>query len=200
MTKKKKNSLLDGISLRLINLKWYLEYQSTTERHPELSFRAFETEFLEKSNPLKDPEFQSESSVSLKKLSSYSPSSEDFVKRLTLKEYLIFFIKIGKFDPCVLIIACLYARKAIENPKTAQLLKPKGLKVFFGICILLAFKYTNDFSIWPLSEYSHFLGIQNKALEKYENFVVRKIFNFRLFVSNPEYRKEKLILESLIQK
>lgn len=199
MARKKKNALLDGITMRLINLKWYLEYQSTTEGSPDINFRAFETEFLKKNNPLKDPEFQFESSVKKKKFSHYS-SSQELVKGLTLKEYLILFIQVGEFDPCVLIMAIIYSRRAIENPKTARLIKPEGLKMFFGICILLAFKYTNDIDMWPLMEYSNFLGIKNKTLEKYEHFVVNKIFNFKLYVSDTEFQKDKLLLETLIQK
>lgn len=49
-------------------------------------------------------------------------------------------------------------------------------------------------------EYSNFLGIKNKTLEKYENFVVNKIFNFKLYVSDTEFQKDKLLLETLIQK
>lgn len=195
------DALLDGISLRMINLKLYLVYQMTCKQQPDISFKDFEAEFQRKNNLLKDAEFKSETSVNIEKFSSYSSSSsQEFVKGLTLKEYLLFFIVSGEFEPYVMIIASLYARRAIENPKAARLIKPKGLKVFFGICILLAFKYTNDLETWPLSEYSNFLGITNKKLEKYEKFVVSKVFNFKLFVSDQEFKKEILQLETLAKK
>lgn len=199
MSKKKKNDLLNGISLRLINLKWYLEYLYTTEGAPDFSFKVFEDEYLRKNDPLKDPEFKFESSVRVDRFNSSTPT-EELVKKLTLKEYLLFFLVNGEFDTSVMILASLYARRAIENPKTAKLIKPEGLKVFYGICVLLAFKYTNDLDMWPLSEFSNFLGIKPKTVKKYEKFVIDKIFHFNLFVSQMEFQKEKHLLETLIQK
>lgn len=199
MDKRKKNALLNGISMRLINLKWYHAYVSTTEGDPDFSFREFEIEFLQRTDISKDSEFKSESFVRMEKFRHYS-SSKNFVKALTLKEYLLFFILNGEFDPCVLIIASLYTKRALENPKTAKLIKPEGLRVFFGICVLLAFKYTNDQDFWPLKEYCNFLGIKEKTLQKYEKFVAFNILNFQFFVSDEEYQNEKIILETIIRK
>lgn len=182
--------LINGITLRALTIREYINTQSSKDE--KQVFTSFEIALLRSNRLSTSLKNEIKNSGSLKELSSLEE-----VSKLSFKAYLKFLIAFGDFRPYLLIMAEIYILRAIENPDTAQLIQICGMKVFFGICLLLAFKFSEETEIWTLDQYCNFLGIDAKTLYKYEMFVVSKIFNFELHLSEEELQMHSVLLRNL---
>jgi hypothetical protein len=183
---------LNGIASRLEDIQKYLTAKQAVDHIS--NFDTFENYLKDGGNrsPI-GPKIDLKELVKIERHSNFT-SSTALVQSSSFKDYLNFLITNGEFPHHLLIMAEIYVKRAIDNPDTVNLIKPEGLKVFYGICVLLAYKFTEENDFWPLAEYCNFLGINAKTLFKYEIFVVCKIFNFKLHVNGHEIKKETEIL------
>ena len=120
-----------------------------------------------------------------------STKSSNFYKYLTILR------EIGEITDNVLITGLIYLDKIIANDTAFKLVKPDGIQVLCGICVLTAYKFLIEEEYWPLHEYCKLVGISCRSLMKYEIFVASKLLMFDFYVSESLYRSTKRALEKL---
>lgn len=190
MSKRDGITLINGLTLRILTLSEYINAMFSWNNKP--SFPSFEIALLRSNNLSASLENE------IKVYGSLDRYPQPYrVSNFSFKAFLKFLITFGDFQPYLLIMAEIYALRAIEHPKTAQLIQICGMKIFFGICLLLAFKFSEETTMWSLSQYCNFLGIDFKTLYEYEMFVVCQIFNFQLYVSEEELQMHSILLRRL---
>lgn len=136
-----------------------------------------------RNHPIKDP---SCISSSLSKHTSFSCSA-NLASPDSFHEYLQILIELGEIPDNVLTVASIYFKRCFKGKKAMKQVKPAGIKVLYGVCVFLAYKFLIEIDFWPLEEFCLMVGVKKRTLFKYEVFVVSKLLNFNLFASLEEY-------------
>lgn len=105
-------------------------------------------------------------------------------------EYLQVIIQMGDLPSNVLVLAAIYLKRCLRAEKAMKLIKPAGLKVLYGVCVLLAYKFLFDIDFWPLEQFGLMVGLKRSTLFKYELFVSAKLLRFNYFVNSEDYNLE----------
>lgn len=193
---KKRDILLKGISLRLEHFEGFLKAKSS--RGNDIgTFNSYEQKFNVKTQNKKGPKgpkLHFNTSTRLERPSDFTSCSNKVQTEGNFKEYLNFLLLNGEFDLHLLIMAEIYTKRAVDCPKASKFLKPQSIKIFYGICILLAHKFSVEDAFWPLEEYCKLLGISQETLRQFETFIVCEVMGFELHIGEEELRKERAIL------
>lgn len=193
-----KRLLLDGIAARLEKIEEYITARSKCRgplpRHLE-SFSQYE-KIMFPSAPPKGPKLRYVYPMRVERQNNFSSMSH-LVQMGHCQDYLDFIVENGDFESSVLILAEIYLRHSIQCDRSLKLVKPEGVKVLYGVCLFLAYKFLIEDDYWPLSEFCHFIGVDKIKMFKYELFVCDKVLQYKLGVSLEEYNHEHELLENI---
>jgi hypothetical protein len=109
-------------------------------------------------------------------------------------DYLNVLTEYGEIPIDVLVLAYAYIKKCIEGKSSTNLVQSKGIKVLYGVCVFLAYKYLVETDYWPLEQFCKLVGVKKYTLFKYEIFIIDKYLNFELHMTKAAFDQQKKIL------
>jgi hypothetical protein len=106
-------------------------------------------------------------------------------------DYLILFKSITDIPDEVYLLAYIYAKKSLQSESNIDMINSCSIKCFYGVCVLIAYKYLVETDTWLLRDYCQILSISERALYLFEWVIVDQFLDYKLYVSDKEFFSEK---------
>lgn len=111
----------------------------------------------------------------------------DFVQR---------FLEIGELESSVLVHSVALAKKVVKIARADYSFKKGEFVLLYSACLYLSIKMLIDEERWFLADFSYVSNLEESHIEKMEQFVLIDLLNFDPKISEEEFKKERLALQT----
>lgn len=116
------------------------------------------------------------------------------------KDFIEKFASVGELEANVFIHSIALAKKVVKIAKKEYDFKKGEFILLYSACLYLSIKMLIDEERWFIEDFAYVSGLEEKHIEKMEQFIFFDILNFNAKLSEQEYFNEEAYLRNLRRK
>lgn len=126
-------------------------------------------------------------------------SSQSELKAM-YKDFIEKFSSVGELEENVFIYSIALAKKVVKEAKKEYSFKKGEFILLYAACLYLSIKMLIDEERWFIEDFAYVSGLEEKHIEKMEQFVLFDVLKFNAKLSDQEYFDEEEYLRNLRRK